>query len=185
MVHSHSDLVIMGTKTSRLLDYARLEERLRRAEVNADLGLNNLNTPISLLGRFMLGEEEIRRFTADADINTDDHPVIEFRGPRSIGRDTRPANLDNLTAYLANTSRYVDFSGLPPASQQQARAALDVSDRARAHILKGLAHDYRNNLREAHEEYSAALALQPSNTDVETLRRSVEARIRRERGPLN
>ncbi len=183
--YSHSDLVILGSRKSQVFNYAKWDEKMRLPQINADLKQSNLGTPLSLLGRLLLGEEELRRFTQGADINTDDHPVIEFRGPRSIGVDTRPSNLDNLANYLADTLRYVDLSGVPLNSQQQIRTALEASDRGKPHILKGLAHDYRNNLVLAREEYSMAQGLQPSNSDIADLLRSVEARLRRARGPLN
>lgn len=179
--YSHSDLVILGSKKPQVFSYAKWDEKLRLPQINADLKQSNLDTPLLLLRRLLLGEEEIKRFTQDADINTDDHPIIEFRGPRSIGRDTRPANLDNLASYLANTSRYVDLSGVPANSQQQIRVALEASDRGKVHILRGLAHDYRNNLIAASEEYRAALQLLPSDPDITVLLHSVDARMARGR----
>ncbi len=180
--YSHTDLVIMGMKKPQRFDYALIEEKLRQPAVNADLALSNLGSPMKLLGRLLLGENEIKRFVAGAEINTDDHPFIEFQGPWSISRDTRPDNIENLTRYLGESTDYVDVTGLPEVRQQQVRVELDISDQAKAHILKGLVLNYRNDLTPAREEYAAALRLQPTDSGVETLLLSIEARLRRKHG---
>lgn len=178
--YSHSDLVIMGTKKPLAIDYPRLASALSQPQIKQDMAASHLDEPMALLGRLLMGEEAIHRFTGAAVLNKDDHPIIEFAGPKSIGADTRPANLENLIPYLAKTASYVDFSGLPPTQQEQLRQALDLSDQARASILRGLVADYRNDLAQAMVQYAAAEEFQPSNPDIKTLLES--ARIRSLRG---
>jgi hypothetical protein len=164
-----------------MINYAMLESRLGQDAIKADLGLSHLGAPVPLLGRLLLGPSEIRQYTDGANLNTDDHPVIEFLGPRSFGKDTRSDNLAGLVPYLASITSYVDFSGLPPERKQTQRRLIESAAQARDHFLRGLVYDFRNDFPGAIAQYEAALAATPGDPDIQTKLSAASARLKSRR----
>jgi spermidine synthase len=173
---AYSHLVIVGTKKPFAINFKDLSSRIEKEPSKADLKLSNLESPIALVGRLLLGPSEIHQYTEGAELNTDDRPIIEFRGPWSFGQDTRAGNLASLIPYLAQPNRYVDLSGLSVEEQEvRARSLADVG-RARYHVLRGLTSEFRNELPQAIQQYQAALALTPDDPDVRAQLSGVQAR---------
>jgi spermidine synthase len=175
--YSSTDLVIMGSKRPLIIDYAKLERMLQDPVIAADLELSHMGTPPTLLGQLLMGNEEIREYAANSQINTDDHPIIEFRGPSSIGKNTRGDNLESILPHLSRTSDYVDLSGLSPAEQSETRAILARKDRRKRYILSGLMHDSRKEYGLAINEYRSALRLFPDDADTQRLLKDARTRF--------
>ena len=174
---STSDLVIMGTKKPQLVNYAELDRAISRSPIRQDLELSNIGTAPSLLGHLLMGENELQEYASGADINTDDHPIIEFRGPTSIGHNTRSINLESILPYLSETVSYVDLTSMPEENREAIVQNLEQNDRIRLHILRGLRHDAANTHREAIKEYRHALRLDSSNPDARRLIKDAKNRL--------
>ncbi len=176
--YTQSDLVIVGTKKPFSIPYGRLRDMLGDNAIRADLAQSGLDDPNRILGHLLLGPDEIRQFAATAETNSDDHPVIEFRGSRTMGADTRATNIDSLIPYLAPIEKYVAVEDEPAATRAALVGELQVLDEVRAHIVKGLASDYRGDFAGAAREYTAALAMRAGDPDAQRLLRSAEIRLR-------
>jgi len=44
----------------------------------------------SLFGTFLAGSEQLKTFTADSPLNTDDHPIVMFQAPNFVYKTQRP-----------------------------------------------------------------------------------------------
>jgi spermidine synthase len=86
------NLIFLGTRDSVPWDYARLKQRFSEVPgVANDLQVVGVLKPFALFGAQVLGENESALFVRDVDgLHTDDHPVLEFRTPRSLYVDTTP-----------------------------------------------------------------------------------------------
>jgi tetratricopeptide (TPR) repeat protein len=78
--------IVIGRVEPLELDVARLRERLADPPVARDLAQVEVHDALDVLGYFVMGPQRVREFVAGADVNTDDHPVIELRGPKSMTR---------------------------------------------------------------------------------------------------
>ena len=70
--------VLLGTMRPLRIDLERYLERIQRPAVQDDLEGFDLDQPGMLLSAFMLGEEKVRLFAQDGELNTDDRPIMEF-----------------------------------------------------------------------------------------------------------
>jgi spermidine synthase len=75
-------LGLVGSRDDARLDLGRIRQRM--SEVATPLTLADLGFPddFALLGSFVAGPRSLARFSADAPLNTDDHPVVSYRAPR-------------------------------------------------------------------------------------------------------
>ncbi len=175
--YSLTDLVIVGTKDPLYPDYVALKEEMARPAVRRDLKLSNLDRPLRLLGHFLMGERAIREFVAGAEINTDDHPIIEFDGAKSIGTDTRPLNLRSIRPYVESVAGYVDLSRLSPEEQEAVTEKCDAMRRRNSHVLEGLALEYQRDWRGALDEYRQAAREYSDSPDVLDKMLALDARL--------
>jgi spermidine synthase/tetratricopeptide (TPR) repeat protein len=70
--------MLMGGIKPLSIDLGRYLERIGQPAVRADLAVFDLEHPGMLLSSFVAGSEVLSVFSSDGEINTDDHPVMEF-----------------------------------------------------------------------------------------------------------
>ena len=70
--------LLVATPGALSIDVARLRERLGAEAVRADLEPYGLHTPEGLLDTFLCGEESLRRWVGDGQVNTDDLPYTYY-----------------------------------------------------------------------------------------------------------
>ena len=164
--YSLTDLVLVGTKQPLVFNYSDLRSRMSEPSVQQDLKLSTIDQPLRLLSHFLMGGKEIRRFVNGAQINTDDHPIVEFHGARSIGTDTRPLNLESLRPYLESAENYIDLAGLSPTERDNIDTKLDALERSKQYIVDGMVYEYKKELQMALGQYRAALTVYPDHPDI-------------------
>ena len=93
----------MARAVSGRFEVRAVRERLASARPPATLVELAIEDELALLGGFVAGPDSLRRFAGDADLNTDDHPVVAYRAPRiTYAPDSSPR--DRLFALLADTN---------------------------------------------------------------------------------
>ena len=65
---------------------------------------------------FLIGGPDLRSYAAGADLNTDDHPRIEFNAPRYLYARTTALILADIIEHLESGYRRVPLSLEPPAA---------------------------------------------------------------------
>ena len=73
-----------------------LARRLADAPVANDLAEVGITSMTQVLDFFLLGDRAVSEFARTGELNTDDHPRLEFFAPRSLGR--RQSWADNFAA---------------------------------------------------------------------------------------
>ena len=183
------NLIFLGTRDSVPWAYARLKERFSAIPgVADDLQAVGVLQPFALFGAQVLGENESNLFVRDVDgLHTDDHPVLEFRTPRSLYVDTTPMiaqelsdsrrpdapaiagfdpqhDLDAQGAYLLGFA-YASVGQLNPAIAYMERSTAMAPDRPLLWV--GLGNQYRAAGRagDARTAYERALTLDINNVE--------------------
>ncbi|HYM00539.1 MAG TPA: fused MFS/spermidine synthase, partial [Blastocatellia bacterium] len=107
---AEGDLMLLGAKSPMKLDLDLIRSRLTDPKVAADLRRVQVKTPADIVSRLYMGGNELARYTAGSDLNTDDNALIEFSAPRRVGisGDTVTANVKQLLAYSGSPLPYLD-----------------------------------------------------------------------------
>ena len=141
-----TDLLLIGSKTPFTLDLERAHERLQQPEIQADLAdaRVGINDVFDLAARIRMGPEEVRAFAGSGILHTDDLPIIAYRAPRDLYKNTRTENMTILAQYARGVGSYLEYTEDPAQ---------------RRLILRGLAASYRRFLPNGQEaRYSEELA---------------------------
>ena len=144
------DFLLLGRTGVTPLDLRLLEERFPRVRPDR-LGLGIQGWP-GVLGYFMLGEEDTKRFSETARVNTDDRLPLEFSAPRALYLDTA---MDNWQ--LVRSFKTAEFPDLTPTSN----GALERSD---VRYWIGATYLSRGALEDALFQFQQALRLDPKHT---------------------
>ncbi|HKY31841.1 MAG TPA: fused MFS/spermidine synthase, partial [Candidatus Polarisedimenticolia bacterium] len=153
-----ADLVLVGAAAPLSFDREEMQRRMARLDVNLDLRRVSARTPEDVLSYFIMGSAEVRRFTGDGPLNTDDNALIEFRAPKSLHYETRGVNLAHL-----------DRASVPPSGYVE---GLDDLESRRRHLLE-LAAAYAR--RRLYPRALAALEADPGLAGTEEGRRLRDA----------
>ncbi|MBU4414038.1 MAG: fused MFS/spermidine synthase [Proteobacteria bacterium] len=94
------DILLIGKHNEIKIDYQILSERMARfPQIRADLKNLSLNLPPSIFSCYLLGEEDVQKFTAFSKLNTDDLPLLEFSAPRNLYTLKREENFKGILRY--------------------------------------------------------------------------------------
>ena len=147
--------IMLGTPEKLRLDLDKLQEALAHQGVSADLQEVDLGDPVSFLGTFILGEEELSGFVGEGPTNTDDHPRISFTDRFRQDTEAGLPVLAGLSAHLAETIHpYL-------AGADTLREQLDRRFAARNYTVRGHIAALRKDKRAAIKALKQALELDP------------------------
>ena len=186
---AQGNLILLGADEAVGWDYARLKEHFARTPgVAEDLESIGIWDPFALFGAHLLGEDEVNELVRTVGgLHTDDHPVLEFRTPRSLYVETTPMveqALDKLRRPEApsiaglNPERDLDADGtyllgFAYASLGRPELGIPYMERStnmapdRPQFFVGLAHQYREagRIPDAEKSYERALTLDLNNVE--------------------
>jgi spermidine synthase len=161
--------ILIGTLAPRVLDYARLVDRLERPEVHADLAESNLDDPDEILSLLVLDASGVAALAGDGPLNTDDRPRVEFG--ISFGTGEWYASLQAI--YRLALREPPPLTGL---TDPAARARLERFVQARRHwlygsIVQGVGVASRNAemVRLGIDRYRKAVELAPESRNLKRL----------------
>lgn len=98
---SPQDLVVLGSDSVIELNSSRAANGLMIQGVREELGKAGIRNLEDLFGRYLMGDKELERFCKGAQLNTDDHPVIEFETPKTLYTQTSGRNLSAILSTAA------------------------------------------------------------------------------------
>jgi len=186
---AQGDLIFVGTREPATWDYRRLNQHFEKtAGVADDLKSIGIWTPYALFAAHVLGEAETDALVHNvAGVHTDDHPVLEFRTPRSLYVDTTPMIVQELDRYhqlnppaIASFDPQHDLDaegayllGFAYGSLGRTELGITYMQRSttmapdRPMFFVGLANQYRHagRLAEALTAYETALNLDLNNVE--------------------
>ncbi|MBD3182206.1 hypothetical protein GF312_07935 [Candidatus Poribacteria bacterium] len=89
-----SDTILIGTQEKLKIDYKALENKLKDDKIVQDMRMLFIDSIYDFLSSFVMGEDELRSYTENARINTDNHPILEFSAPKGLYSQTVDDNLE-------------------------------------------------------------------------------------------
>jgi len=92
------DLILVGTNQPQRLDVGRIAKIVRSdpSIMREFREYMRFTSPESFLAYYVMGSEQVKALAADANRNTDDHPLLEFHAPRQLFEETKDLNMDLL-----------------------------------------------------------------------------------------
>ena len=88
-------------------------KELSRARIRSDR---------ELIGLYVFGGDQLSRYVAKSEINSDDKPVLEFSAPRHLYSRSETTNMDNIFAYLQGRQQTVPVADLVELSDNHLHA---------------------------------------------------------------
>ena len=82
----HENTLVIASGQPIVINPSILASRLADAPVASDLAEVGITSMTQLLDFFLLGDRAVGEFARTGELNTDDHPRLEFFAPRSLGR---------------------------------------------------------------------------------------------------
>jgi spermidine synthase len=92
----HENTIVLASPQRIAIDPQSLARRLAAAPVASDLAESGITATNQVLDFFLLGDRAVADFSRTGQLNTDDHPRLEFLAPRSLRR--KQSWVDNLAA---------------------------------------------------------------------------------------
>lgn len=160
--------IVIGRIEPFTIDLERLRARLAAPAVARDLAQVEVHDVRDVLGYFVMGPERARRYAAGGDINTDDHPVIELRGPKSMTRRrTWYQNLRDLAAMREPVAPYLAGAGASDTlATDLTRLYRATGEVIEGQLLDVISYDYEGQYR----HYEAADRIYPGNRAIQRLK---------------
>jgi spermidine synthase len=182
-------LIFLGAREGITWDYPRLKQHFDHTQgVEQDLQSAGIWSPFALFGAQILGESGSAALARDMDATyRDDHPLLEFRAPRSLYVDTLPLVANDLNRFVLtgapaiagfDPERDLDAEGayllgFAYASVGRSDLAIPYMERSThlspkdAALFVGLANEYRSagRLTDASRAYERALELDINNVE--------------------
>jgi spermidine synthase len=124
-----ADLILVGAKFDLQIDYQLLQTRLQNPVLRRDLAEIGLTSIGDLIAKqYLFCDKCLTPFATDADLNTDDHPVLEYSVRHNLGMNTMGTyarqNMNNLLASM--TREMLPIVGLGDTAEEVSRALLDL-----------------------------------------------------------
>jgi spermidine synthase len=146
---NEGDALLIGSAARPVPTGPALRQRMARPAVAADLAGIDVRSPFAVASLFVVETPALRDWTVGADRHTDDRPVLEFRAPRALHRDTARGNRQALLEVASRAGPVEPYATITAAGDGTERL-----DRAR---LLERAHSFDW----AFEAYADALARDP------------------------
>ena len=174
-------VLLVGWRDEMEIDFELFQQRLTEPNVLADLAEIHLENPYKLLSTFVTAGPQLASLLGEGDLNTEEHPLLEFRGPLE-GWDSQAMlkNLDLLMRHRANPMDWVRQGSIT----EEERARFAAYQRAMPLILQGHFESKRRRYIEASKWYTRALALTPDDRSLQALLNFPKLRHRGRQGDV-
>jgi len=150
LAHSHG--ILLSTERALNIDFKILNETLTK--IKDDI----LNDPYLIVVSPILDEAAVNRFSIDAIINTDNHPILEFFRPSSLKRENWEVNICKLMDYKIDPKNI--FYNI--ADEEK----LGRYIKGQKHFVSALVYKNSGDIKNVIEEYKNGLAVNPENTEI-------------------
>jgi len=171
--------VLLGTLSPIQIDFQRMKKLVERPDIASDLAQIKIYSVYDLLDCFVVGEDGLRAIAAEAPLNTDDKPHLEFGA--AIKRDIEGCwivILGWLSQRHCPVSKYIVNMGTTNQESQQVAATLNQYFEGTDHALRGLLGILQGDPAIMNSEFEMARKANPQDRDIdnclEELRQEIE-----------
>ena len=155
--------ILVGTSGPLEIDVERVVDAMARPEIQAELETLNVYDPYDVLGWFAMGEETLRGYVGEGQLNTDNHPYLEFSAAKAyfVGDLYK---IENMEAIRRRRESPLPFLTGLRGTEEERQAFLSRVERRFEASQRSLLGDIYLALgrdAEATAEYEAVLAIDP------------------------
>jgi spermidine synthase len=98
-----NDFMLIGSRKPQYFSTRLINQKIAAyPHVKKDLALFDIFDASGILSNFMLSTKDIQSFVADAKINTDNFPHLEYSAPKSLYKQTLKENMQALAQFKKN-----------------------------------------------------------------------------------
>lgn len=159
------DLFMIGTEEPLKIDIYKFEEKFLEENIRTDLARAKTNDPLILLNYFILDEQGTRDFTKNAELHTDNYPVLEFKAVKGLYLDqneTSSINRKELENYRSDI-----YAILSDIKDEDVRKKIDDFNQSRKHVMRAEIYlSQGEGVEKWIQEYEKALSLTPDNASI-------------------
>jgi spermidine synthase len=159
--YTGSYVVAVGSQNPITPDLSDFRHRMQTTAIQKDLTSVGIDSPASLLGLYLLANDDIDRFVGEGPLNTDDFAYLEHSASRCFGRETTPENL----AALMKARQFPEFllTDCRPDSLPGFQDNLRRLFQARKKTISGRILTYEGDFAGSIRYYQAALEQAPED----------------------
>jgi spermidine synthase len=110
-----ADFILLGSKKPLVIDYAALQEKLRRPAVAANIGRIGIEDADQVLSIFIMDQDQVRAIVGPGPWCSDDRRQLEFSPPRVFGDRHRQEINRQVLSHHRDATHLVDFGQDPQA----------------------------------------------------------------------
>ncbi len=158
---ANTDIFMIGSPEKTYVDYVQLLRKLSMPNVKALLSDIDLEDPYEFLNTFLMNEDNVRAYTKGAAVMSDNMPVVEFTGPKSLHINTISPNIGEFLRFREPVLPYL--VDVPPSEAAAVRDKVERKFVSGKYNLVGRAYFADHNLQKAVEFFRAALNIDPSD----------------------
>ncbi len=90
------ELIVLGSEKPLTVDYSSMAQRLKVKKLSDELARVSAPVPESIIGLHLMSGKRVAEYAGEVEINTDNHPVMEFSIPRHLFKWDINENLQSL-----------------------------------------------------------------------------------------
>ncbi|MFQ5735546.1 MAG: fused MFS/spermidine synthase [Thermodesulfobacteriota bacterium] len=158
---ANTDIFMIGSPKRTSVDYGLLLKKLSLPNVAALLKDIDLEDPYEYLSTFLMNEDRVRAYTDGAAVMTDNMPVVEFTGPKSLHVNTISPNIGEFLKFREPVVPYL--SDVPEKDAPALVARMQQRYYASTYNLVGRAYFADRNILKAVEYFRKALQIDPTD----------------------
>jgi len=141
---AHGDAILIGTEDQLRINYKTLMRKLSNEKVQKDMRMLYVDSSFDFLTSLKMGKNELAEYAADAEINTDDHPILEFSAPKALHSETVADNLEAIRKNMKPSIPYLYNLGSEEEASQTREELMEYFRREDG-ILKERISAFRGN----------------------------------------
>jgi len=96
---ANTDIFMLGSQEELTVDYEGLVKKLDMPNIKRLLSDIDLEDPAEFLTTFVMNEQKVSEYAGSGPLMTDNMPVVEFTGPKSLHTNTISPNIAELIRY--------------------------------------------------------------------------------------
>lgn len=148
---NYPDMILIGSEEPLQIDYQQLQANFNHPDVMRDFAPYGVESAAGLIGTFWLNDDELRRFSEGARVNSDNHPYLEFSAPRHLYDDTVSSNYHLINAFAS--AHYPTLTNM----------TLPIEKNVDFHLEVAHSNYYRKNFGRTQEEINLVRTLNPKH----------------------
>jgi tetratricopeptide (TPR) repeat protein len=176
--------IVIGRKEPFELDMELLRAKLGNPEIAKDLAMIDVVDEQDILSYFMMSPQAVKNFCRDGDINSDNHPVIEFRAPKSMTRRrTWYINLSNLLEMRESPEHLIRNAAGTKEQQDGFFSLMARKHRAVEYLIRGqLVNIISFDFAREHRYYMEAAKIDPESRAIKRMSALATSRVMNQKG---